>query len=219
MCCTSCIQTHEGTSQCYVDHTSHGRIGPPFWRWKFVIANLTHSFYILSIDTVLMECDWRSHSKLIAEFDRPWDEKMNPIAEKRVGVSHAPLGLFFEILLDSYHRYTILATTRVLEEVLSQQRWHDPFVRRDVHYIAPEVILGLEQGFSIDWWSMGIILYQMLTGLASNPFSACSTLQEYFTAIVNGKQARVGRGREGLRVFFRGGYTGSCRASKFSKSV
>ena len=31
-------------------------------------------------------------------------------------------------------------------------------------YIAPEVFYSRQYGFSVDWWSMGIILYQFLVG-------------------------------------------------------
>lgn len=32
------------------------------------------------------------------------------------------------------------------------------------HIIAPEVVLGHEYGKEVDWWGVGCLLYEMLTG-------------------------------------------------------
>ncbi|KAH7298171.1 hypothetical protein KP509_25G030400 [Ceratopteris richardii] len=37
-------------------------------------------------------------------------------------------------------------------------------------YLAPEILLGTEHGYTADWWSVGIILFELLTGLP--PFNA-----------------------------------------------
>lgn len=50
-------------------------------------------------------------------------------------------------------------------------------------YIAPEVILRQGYGKPVDWWSMGIILYEFLIGCV--PFFG-ETPEELFAHTVNG---------------------------------
>lgn len=49
-------------------------------------------------------------------------------------------------------------------------------------YIAPEVILGKSFGPPVDWWSMGVILYEFITG--HYPFTG-ETAEEIFDKAVN----------------------------------
>jgi microtubule-associated serine/threonine kinase len=49
-------------------------------------------------------------------------------------------------------------------------------------YIAPEVILGQGYGPPVDWWSLGVILYEFLLGFP--PFRADS-VQQLFRKTVN----------------------------------
>jgi len=37
-------------------------------------------------------------------------------------------------------------------------------------YLAPEVLLGQSYGNAIDWWSLGVVMYELFTGM--NPFDA-----------------------------------------------
>lgn len=48
-------------------------------------------------------------------------------------------------------------------------------------YIAPEIIQEVPYGFSVDWWALGVLLYEMLAG--QPPFDA-ETEDELFPAIL-----------------------------------
>jgi len=39
-------------------------------------------------------------------------------------------------------------------------------------YLSPEILLGQEHSFGVDWWALGIILFEFLTGLP--PFTGDS---------------------------------------------
>ncbi|XP_011253307.2 uncharacterized protein PF11_0213 isoform X2 [Camponotus floridanus] len=49
-------------------------------------------------------------------------------------------------------------------------------------YMAPEIIKGLKYNHAVDWWSYGVLLYEMLTG--QSPFSGCDE-DELFWSICN----------------------------------
>ncbi|RWR72347.1 putative serine/threonine protein kinase IRE4 isoform X1 [Cinnamomum micranthum f. kanehirae] len=51
-------------------------------------------------------------------------------------------------------------------------------------YLAPEILLGTEHGYAADWWSVGIILFEFITGIP--PFTA-SLPEIIFDNILNQK--------------------------------
>ena len=48
-------------------------------------------------------------------------------------------------------------------------------------YFAPEVVNGVGQSSSVDWWTLGILIYEMLTG--TTPFKG-NAIDETFNNIV-----------------------------------
>lgn len=55
-------------------------------------------------------------------------------------------------------------------------------------YIAPEVILRQGYGKPVDWWAMGIILYEFLVGCV--PFFG-DTPEELFGQVVSGESFKT----------------------------
>ncbi|KAG7941678.1 hypothetical protein I3843_16G056600 [Carya illinoinensis] len=51
-------------------------------------------------------------------------------------------------------------------------------------YLAPEILLGTEHGYAADWWSVGIILFELITGIP--PFTA-ERPEKIFDNILNRK--------------------------------
>ncbi|CAK9300640.1 unnamed protein product [Gordionus sp. m RMFG-2023] len=50
-------------------------------------------------------------------------------------------------------------------------------------YVAPEILRGDDYSFGVDWWSLGITMYEMLTGLT--PFDGMKdNREELFKAIL-----------------------------------
>ena len=54
-----------------------------------------------------------------------------------------------------------------------------------MEYLAPEVILDLEYGKEIDWWALGVMLYQFLCGFL--PFQGKDDPQECYQQILYSK--------------------------------
>uniref|UniRef100_A0A8C4ZKE0 non-specific serine/threonine protein kinase n=1 Tax=Gadus morhua TaxID=8049 RepID=A0A8C4ZKE0_GADMO len=75
-------------------------------------------------------------------------------------------------------------------------------------YIAPEVILRQGYGKPVDWWAMGVILYEFLVGCA--PFFG-DTPEELFGQVISGKPAPPTHHREGAGPWAGGGAVGGGR--------
>lgn len=52
-------------------------------------------------------------------------------------------------------------------------------------YLSPEVILNRGHGKAVDWWSLGILIYEMLVGTV--PFGPCETPVEVYECIIRGQ--------------------------------
>ncbi|RUS83851.1 hypothetical protein EGW08_008392 [Elysia chlorotica] len=75
-------------------------------------------------------------------------------------------------------------TTNLYEDALDKdcKQFRDKQVFGTPEYVAPEVILRSGYGKPVDWWSMGIILYEFLVGCV--PFFG-DTPEELFSQVVN----------------------------------
>jgi serine/threonine protein kinase len=76
-------------------------------------------------------------------------------------------------------------TTNFYEKLLDKETktFNDKQICGTPSYIAPEVILRQGYGKPVDWWSMGIILYEFLVGIP--PFTG-NTPDELFANVING---------------------------------
>jgi RAC serine/threonine-protein kinase len=66
-------------------------------------------------------------------------------------------------------------------------------------YLAPEVIEDSDYGRAVDWWGIGVVLYEMITGRL--PFSGKS-YEELFDMILKRDVAFPPTMSEAAKVFF-----------------
>lgn len=60
--------------------------------------------------------------------------------------------------------YLTLVDMGTAKKLTIQQRYRTSTIIGTPHYMAPEIILGKGYTFSVDWWSFGIMIYEMLSG-------------------------------------------------------
>ncbi|EDV21777.1 uncharacterized protein TRIADDRAFT_30067 [Trichoplax adhaerens] len=65
-------------------------------------------------------------------------------------------------------------------------------------YIAPEILLEIDYGFSVDWWSLGVLMYEMLAG--EPPFEGDSEEELFESILHNDIHYPVWLSREALRI-------------------
>ncbi|CAF1202436.1 unnamed protein product [Adineta steineri] len=77
-------------------------------------------------------------------------------------------------------------TTSFYEKLIDKETktFNDKQICGTPSYIAPEVILRQGYGKPVDWWSMGIILYEFLVGIP--PFTG-NTADDLFANVINGQ--------------------------------
>lgn len=82
--------------------------------------------------------------------------------------------------------FALTVTTNLYEGNIDRdtKQFQDQQVCGTPQYIAPEVILRQGYGKPVDWWSMGVVLYEILVGCP--PFFG-ETPEELFAQTINGE--------------------------------
>ncbi|EDV23908.1 uncharacterized protein TRIADDRAFT_57608 [Trichoplax adhaerens] len=66
------------------------------------------------------------------------------------------------------------------------------------NYIAPEILRGQDYSYSVDWWALGVLMFEMLAGrspfdVAGNPDAEQSNSEDYLFQVILEKTIRIPR--------------------------
>ena len=158
-----------------------------------------------------------SHLFFVIEFVRGGDLMYHMQKHRRLSEEHARFyAAEISIALDFLHRKGIIYRDLKLDNVLMDHEGHIKLTDYGMckegmkpedttstfcgtpNYIAPEVLRGEDYSFSVDWWALGVLLYEMLSG--RSPFDIVNSsenpdinTEDYLFQVILEKTIRIPR--------------------------
>lgn len=159
-----------------------------------------------------------SHLFFVIEFIRGGDLMFHMQRQKRLPENHARFyAAEISLALNFLHEKGIIYRDLKLDNVLLDHEGHIKLTDYGMckegirpgdkastfcgtpSYIAPEILRGCDYRFSVDWWALGVLLYEMLAG--RSPFDTLGESvtpdqnnEEYLFQLILEQQIRIPRG-------------------------